>query len=134
MKDRFSSTGFTLLEVLVAISILTIGLLAVASMQISAISGNNLGNELTEATFLAQDQMEALKSADINSASLAVGSYNDPNNPIDETGANGGHFLRSWIVANNTAFSRAVSVTVSWPQGSPAHNVVLNSITRGGGE
>ena len=45
--------GFTLLEVLIAVSIFSVGLLAVASMQISAIGGNRLGNELSTATFLA---------------------------------------------------------------------------------
>ena len=130
--------GFTLLEVLIAVSIFSIGLLAVASMQIGAITGNRLGNELSIATFLAQEQVETLKSAALTSAALTPNDalnpvYSDPNNPIDETGANGGIFNRSWVVANNTTFSRTVTVTVSWPQAAPAHSVVLTTTTRGGG-
>jgi type IV pilus assembly protein PilV len=132
-SGMFNHRGFTLLEVLIAVSIFSIGLLAVASMQISAISGNRLGNELSLATFLAQEQVETLKSADFNSATLAIGNYADPNNPIDETGTNGGIFNRSWVVAANTTFSRSVTVTVNWPQGAPAHSVVLTTNTRGGG-
>jgi type IV pilus assembly protein PilV len=134
MKRGISNHGFTLLEVLVAITILAIGLLGVASMQISAISGNRLGNELTAATFLAQAQIEACKGADLNSDILDVSiDHSDPNNPIDETGEKGGIFVRTWNVAENTAFSRTVTVTVSWPPGILARSVVLNTTTRGGG-
>lgn len=125
--------GFTLLEVLVAISIFAVGVLAVASMQLSAITGNRLGNEVTQATALAQMQMEALKSTELSSAMLNPGNYNDPNNPIDETGANGGKFTRSWVVANNTTFSRTVTVTVQWTKGGTTHSVALTTVTRGGG-
>ena len=134
MKRGISSQGFTLLEVLVAITILAIGLLGVASMQLSAISGNRLGNELTVAAFLAQAQIEACKSADLNSAILDTSiDHSDPGNPIDETGEKGGIFVRTWNVAENTTFSRTVTVTVSWPPGILAHSVVLNTTTRGGG-
>jgi len=131
--DMLDKRGFTLLEVLIAISIFSVGLLAVASMQISAIGGNRLGNELSTATFLAQEQIETLKSASFISATLATGNYTDPNNPIDETGANGGIFARSWVIAPNTTFSRTVTMTVSWPQLAPTHSVVLTTNTRGGG-
>ena len=53
--------GFTLLEVLVAITILAVGLLAMARMQIKAVQSNSFGSQLTEATILAQDQAELLR-------------------------------------------------------------------------
>ena len=132
-RDMLDKRGFTLLEVLIAVSIFSVGLLAVASMQIGAISGNRLGNELSMATFLAQEQVETLKSATFVSATLATGNYADLNNPIDETGANGGIFTRSWAIAPNTTFSRSLTVTVSWPQPAPTHSVVLTTNTRGCG-
>ena len=60
IEKRWNEKGFTLLEVIVAISILTIGLLAVASMQVSAIRGNASAYGITEATFWASDQVEKL--------------------------------------------------------------------------
>lgn len=60
IKQRCNEKGFTLLEVIVAISILTIGLLAVASMQVSAIRGNASAYGITEATSWAADQIEKL--------------------------------------------------------------------------
>ena len=60
IKKGHNEKGFTLLEVIVAISILTIGLLAVASMQVSAIKGNTLAFGVTGATSWASDQIEKL--------------------------------------------------------------------------
>lgn len=125
--------GFTLLEVLIAISVFSIGVLAVATMQISATRGNRLGNELSQATALAQQQIEALNGADFSSATLAPGNYNDPDNPIVETTSGAGLFNRSWVIANHTTFSRLVTVTVAWTVGATTYDVVLSTITRGGG-
>ena len=54
-------SGFSLVEVMVAILLLTVGLLALAKMQTQAVASNNYGNQLTEATFLAQDKLEELR-------------------------------------------------------------------------
>lgn len=52
--------GFTILEVMVAISILAVGLMAVFTAQSRSITGNTDANRQTEAMTLAQDRMEAL--------------------------------------------------------------------------
>lgn len=57
---RSNERGFTLLEVIVAIAILTFGILAVASMQISSMRGNSFAGNVTEATTLAGDKLERL--------------------------------------------------------------------------
>ncbi len=65
-----SQRGFTLLEVIVAISILTVGLLAVATMQGSAIIANGSAMDVTDATALASDQVEKLAAVAYDDASL----------------------------------------------------------------
>lgn len=133
IHDGDREAGFTLIELLIAVTIFAIGLLAVASMQLSAISGNKLGAEWTRATQLAQMQIEALKNGDISTAGYTAGVYNDPNNPMDETGATGGIYTRTWQVADNTTFSKRVTVTVAWTQAGRTHSVALTTVTKGGG-
>jgi Tfp pilus assembly protein PilV len=46
--------------VLISIVILSVGLLGVAFMQVSGTRGNTVGREMSQASFLAQRQMESL--------------------------------------------------------------------------
>lgn len=55
--------GFTLIEVLVSILILTIGLLSLAQMMVLATSSNTLSGRLTSSSALAKEQLERLKAA-----------------------------------------------------------------------
>lgn len=135
--------GFTLLEVLIAMFVATVGLLALAMMQGNSIQGNSYGSQLTLATNLAQDKLEELNSAELDtsesvSTPLKPGITDaDTLETIDDYRELGGTvFNRSWNVAANTTFSRIVTVTVSWtndqikgPDGN--HRVVLSKITRG---
>jgi prepilin-type N-terminal cleavage/methylation domain-containing protein len=61
-KQRFitGKGGFTILEVMVAISILAIGLMAIFTAQSRSIRGNTDANRQTEAMTFAQDKMEEL--------------------------------------------------------------------------
>ncbi len=81
--NRGNEKGFTLVEVLVAISILTFGLLAVASMQIASIMGNSRASEVTEGTTWATDKLETL-------IRLAAVDYNDSALTDDDADGNGG--------------------------------------------
>jgi len=118
-----NQSGFTLLEVLIAISILTVGLLGVAQMQIMGIQGNYFSGNTTTALTLAEEKMEDL----LGTSYINVISGNDAN-PIDETGQAGGIYTRTWIVANNTPIidTKTVTVNVSWDNAS--HQVSLSCI------
>ena len=60
-RGKNHQEGYSLVELMVGVVILTIGLLALAKMQTQAVASNNFGNQLTEATFLAQDKIEELR-------------------------------------------------------------------------
>jgi prepilin-type N-terminal cleavage/methylation domain-containing protein len=77
--------GFTLIEVMVAIAILSFGILVVATMQTSAIRANYRGYRLTEATTLAQDRIEYLVTQPFTTLVEGVNQADpDPNNPRPE--------------------------------------------------
>lgn len=55
--------GFSLIEVLVAIVILTVGLLSLAQMMVLSTNANTLSGRMTSCSALAKEQLERLKAA-----------------------------------------------------------------------
>ncbi len=123
--------GFSVLELLIGISIFAVGILATTTLQWWTVRNNTTGNVFTQTNLLAQAQMEMLKNQDFSA--LIPGTYNDPNNPVDEDGNAGGIYNRSWTIANYSAFSRQITVTIQWTRLGGARSVVLTSLTRGNG-
>lgn len=106
----FNNGGFTLLEVLIALVITAVGLLAIAQMQVIAIRANSQGKDVTEASTLATQQLEYLKALPSDHADLTVGTHADPTNPIQ------GKYTRTWTVVQNTDH-RTVTVRINWLSG-----------------
>ena len=88
-KSRVRDGGFTLMEILIALSIFSVGILAVAAMQIRSMQANNLAGNITESTTWAQDNMEKLISSSWTDSDLAEGTQ-------DETAQDG--TLVTWTV------------------------------------
>lgn len=124
----FKQSGFSLIEVLIAMAILAISLLAAATMQVSSIRNNASGNMVTQANMLAKAQMEVLKNtADLTT--LADGAENN----IDADGQPGGIYNRSWMVTNMGTTARRITVTVEWTKRGLSRSIILSSNTRGNG-
>jgi len=62
--------GFTLIEVLIAMTLLVIGILAVASMQIASLGGNSHAIRVTQASTWADDAIETLMALPYSHADL----------------------------------------------------------------
>lgn len=128
-KATLGENGFTLLEVLIAISILTFGLLALAKMQISAIQGAAAAFDLTESTNCATIKIEDLINKSYNDSDLV-----DQDDPKDGTagltavGADAdfsatcsneketANYTLYWNVAEDSPLtgSKTVNVIVQW--------------------
>jgi len=54
--------GFTLIEVMISMIILSIGVLGLAPLMAVSITGNSFSNEATRANVIAQDRIEQLKN------------------------------------------------------------------------
>ncbi|HMF29476.1 MAG TPA: prepilin-type N-terminal cleavage/methylation domain-containing protein, partial [Candidatus Cybelea sp.] len=65
-------TGVTLIEVLVASTLLTIGLLAAARVVAASSTTNRGARTVTQGTVLAVDKMEQLRAASIDDPALAL--------------------------------------------------------------
>ena len=81
-----------MLEVVVAVSILTVGLLAIATLQGAAIRGNNAAVGHSIAATVASDRMEKILAMEKDSPQLQD-SDNDGLDGIHDTGADADHAL-----------------------------------------
>ena len=135
MKD-FSSkqgaAGFSFIELMIAMAILAMGMLAAVSMHVGSSRNNTKGNIYTQANMLAKAQLETLKNQDV--LNLAVGGpYTDPNNPVDAEGQPGGMYNRSWTIETLGTDARRLTVTEQWNRLGKTSSVVVASNTKGGG-
>src|SRR3972149_4417656 len=62
-RTQRKDEGFSLIEVMVAIVILTVGLLSLAQMMVVATHSNQLSGRMTSCSALAKEQLERLKGA-----------------------------------------------------------------------
>jgi type IV pilus modification protein PilV len=76
-KKANGTRGFSLTEVLVATVCLAVGLLAMASLQMTSVRKSSYSYFLTQATYLAYDRHEFLRNLPIGSPQLREGHYND---------------------------------------------------------
>jgi type IV pilus assembly protein PilV len=81
-----NEAGFTIVEVLIALMIFTVAVLAVASMQISSISGNDRANIGSEAATLASDKLEELMVLNYDDAALLDTDGDGTNQDTDDDG------------------------------------------------
>lgn len=122
--------GLTLIEALIALTILSIGLLGVALMQVISISGNTYSREMAVATELGQDMLETLNAMQYGASALAgtvsPGTNhptagvpcNSANNIVDERGLQVGPslYIRTWNVIDDAPATgmKTIAVTVCW--------------------
>ncbi len=141
--------GFTLIEVLVSVVILTVGLLAVGTMQISAIRGNFMSGNTSIALSLASEKMEDLlnrrwdtatdpdlidtRTGNNGNLSTTVAGQTDHEEAVSENGivGVGGFYRRIWNIADTASpmpTMKEVSVIVTWENNK--HRVFVSSMRR----
>ncbi len=122
MRRLHRNSGFTLIELMIAIAIITLGIFGVMSLILTVMKGNTLSERVTIATTIAQDKMEDFKRMDYDS----VVDDSDTNTDYDVD------FYWEADVEDDTPATdtKTITVDVYWDPAasSSAHNVEIKSI------
>jgi prepilin-type N-terminal cleavage/methylation domain-containing protein len=102
------SKGFSLIEMLISLVILSISLLALAGLMVSTTRNNASGGHLTEAATFAQDTLERLRVSPLSSIPTGVMIQNTC------VGSTGIIYTGSWTAVADSATLDAINITVSW--------------------
>jgi len=121
LRTKRSAGGFSVLEVMIALSILAFGMLAAMAGQVSALKTVRQSRTQMLAMYLAEEQMEdfqAMTTADVIAAISDPNYPDDPANPIDPTPGDDdtATFNRRWFIEPNaieTGLTR-LTVEVDW--------------------
>lgn len=124
-----SNGGFTLLEVVVAVSILTVGLLAIAKLQEAAIRGNNYAGTSTIASAVASDRAEKLLALEMQSP-LLQDTDGDGAAGLADTGTDADH--ASTVEVNGISFQVCWNIAPDSPNtGNKTINLIVMWNDRG---
>ncbi len=103
--------GFTLIEVLIAMVILTIAMVSMAELMAITIRMQMMGRNETAAIRLAQSKVDELVAVNFTNASVAVGgSLTTDVATYNDAPANG--FARRWAIAAIAGETRVRTLTV----------------------
>lgn len=138
------SQGFTLIEVLIAMAIFSIGILGVAAMQTSSTRGNSAAGRVTSNVTWAADRLETLMALPYTHADLSAGNHsvaagnlttttdgidNNSDGRIDEAGETGNIDIQ-WIVTDDMPMNRTKTIRIIVTRTGPGGNreVTLNQV------
>ncbi len=114
MKVCSSDKGFTILETMVALAILSVGMAGVGLMLLASLYADQYGGRTRTAESLVLQEIENLKQQNTTTTPLTNGSATDAN----------AYFAYTWNVSNykwldsgQNSGLKQLDVTVGWPLG-----------------
>jgi len=126
-----NSRGFTLIEVMIALTVLAFGILAVVGLFTNSIMGNTMGRRMTEATSLGQSRLDELTtSVPYNNLEGEAG----PENMINAKREPGGFYNMSTSFEHLTSLEGAavdmyiIDVRVRWKGRDKMHKVNFQTL------
>jgi len=110
--------GFALVEAMVALLILGFGLIAVAKLQSTLMENSGLSKQRTEATRLAQEKMEQLRSFEQLNTATGKFAYADIATTASDVVSgysSNTSYTRSWTATDSTnALYKSIFMSVAW--------------------
>lgn len=124
-----SQNGFSLVELLIAITIFAVGLLAVSGMQITAIKGNTKAVSVSAASSLALSALEEFMIRPANAA-LVTTDQASPAIWMDETLSGAGNYRIFYTVETDNPIDNVARISVSVSGGDLQRPVTMVGFKR----
>ena len=113
-----NQSGFSIIEVLMAMLVLAVGILGISYMQAYFAGGNSQSRQIIRATDLAVNQIEILNNiADPSDADLSNGNH------TKVVGTYERDYTLAWNVTDNGDGTMDIDVSVSWRDNGLARTV-----------
>jgi len=115
--------GFTLIEIMIALFLLTTALIGLVSVTTMVMKGNAFSKTSTTATTLAKDKIEELEGTTYDNlpAATTLDYWTAQGTALPSS--TGAYFARSWSAPGTD--TKTITVTVNWPSN---RSVVLRTI------
>jgi prepilin-type N-terminal cleavage/methylation domain-containing protein len=111
MTHAASERGFSLIEVLVSISIFLITAGGLAASTIAAIKANTVSRDISVATTLVQEKIEFFRALDPSRAADQARMVSGTDT-VNDTATAGTRYTRTWTVTNDSPKYAMATVTV----------------------
>ena len=107
-RKEIGNTGFTLIEVLITMTLFTIGILALAGLQVTYIGDNASARMQTESTAMATQFLEQLRSLPYDHNDLDPAA-----NPHQPPAGSAGAYSVQWAVTDNFPVNNTKTISIS---------------------
>ena len=122
-KRRGQQGGFTVVEVLIALLVLLIGMAGMLSLQLTAMKATGFSRHATEASILAEDRLEYLRTAPVISLTTGSDTVN-AGGVVDDTGL----YSRTWTITPGAELT-TITVAVAWQeQGADDYTISMSTL------
>jgi len=147
--EKDMPSGFTLAEVLIAIVLISVGCLSVLWMHSMAMHGSNQAESVTVASFLAESELERIKSLPFEDATKEVVD-NTGSPQVQELNRFGTEFVHpnpsgsvvgdtlpvftrtvSYFPWRPTNFSHHIEIVVGWKDANGPHSISYSAVITG---
>ena len=117
-----NAKGVTIIEILMAICIVAVGILAVVAMQTASARGNSTSSQSTDGLILAVDQIEQLMDLAWDDANL-----DQSGNPHQVTN---GQYTIEWNVTDDGVISdtKTIDMTVTWSSWGASRQISVQHV------
>ena len=119
-SNKNYQSGFTIIEVMIAVSIFAIGFLAISSLQFSASKNNRTASEVTQAVTIATDHMERMMVLPFNHEDLDTDPILNPHSLTQGKYSIRWNVIDSDLNDDEVNDAKTVTMTVSWQRLVPS--------------